>query len=107
MHGNIVAQRGGNLRTRDLAFETLRTVEEASPGKILRTFQFSHLMSPIVSRGMQYEFTGEQVMAQSNYLGGLIKSQGDSNFTLDPLKHGKFGLRVQDGALFEIEADGL
>ncbi len=107
MNGNIVAQRGGQLRTRDFAMEALRTVEEGSPGKIVRTFQLSHLLSPIATRGMQYEFSGEQVMAQSNYLGGLIKAQGDSNFTLDPLKHGKFGLRVQDGQLFEIEADGV
>ena len=106
MHGDIMQHRGGKLRTRDFAMESLRTIEEASPGKIARTFQLSHLLSPITSKGMLYEFSGPQVMAQSNYLGALIKSQGDSQFALDPLTHGKFGLRVQDGGLFEIGADG-
>lgn len=49
MNGNIVAQRGGQLRTRDFAMEALRTVEEGSPGKIVRTFQLSHLLSPIAT----------------------------------------------------------
>lgn len=104
--GNIINQRG-RFFARDFALEALRTAEETSPGKILRTFSFSHLLTPLATQNnFNYDFQGQQVKSQSKYLQGLITQQGDANFKWDPTTHERFGLRVQNGGLYEIDALG-
>jgi hypothetical protein len=55
--------RFGNQRGYDYYIRAARAIEEYSPGKILRTFQVSQLLSPLESASRQYRYFSPSIIA--------------------------------------------
>ncbi len=88
----------------DVILETIRKAEEYSPGKVGRTFQLSHLLTPFLgSKNTRMHLDAQNVKAQYNVLKPLIDKAGNMPLSDDALKH---GLVFEDNKLFQADKFG-
>lgn len=87
-----------------VGLEWIRKAEELSPFRILRTLQLSHVMTPFVlSDAVNIDISPQLVLSQESTFRAALESRGE--FPLSG-KHLQEGFRLQDGKLFEQNADG-
>lgn len=96
----------GDQRGWDYYLKAIRAVEEYSPGKILRTFQLSHMLSPLETASQQFRYFSPEILqglsSSDNYLGRgwldyLTKLTG-ADFTSPELLNE--GFRFENGKLY-------
>jgi len=95
----------GQQRGWDFYARFIRTVEEFSPGRVLRTFQLSHLISPLETASRQQRYISGAVLQDlaqrkggKDFLRYIARLTGrDPQFLDDILS---YGIRFEGGKLF-------
>jgi hypothetical protein len=65
----------------DYLLQGVRAAEEYSPGRVLRTFQFSHLLSPLGSASKAYRYWSPEILLKMATPGGEAGATGWIDYT--------------------------